>query len=226
MKITFALIVATLTGAPCPRIAWLPVRVRVRRHGRGARGRTAGERGRRSRIRRRARRSRPPSAARATPTTARAAARRTRSCRAQHPDYLVKQLQRVQGRQPQQPGDAPAGGALSHSDMNNVAAFYGVEAGQAGVREEQGPRLARRADLPRRHRGGERPLLLGLPRTERRRHPFAVPAPRRPARRLRRSAAGSVSQRCAAQHPVMTGVAAKLNDREIKAVADYVAGLR
>ena len=27
-------------------------------------------------------------------------------------------------------------------------------------------------------------------------------------------------------NPVMTGVAAKLNDREIKAVADYVAGLR
>ena len=26
--------------------------------------------------------------------------------------------------------------------------------------------------------------------------------------------------------PQMTGVAAKLNDREIKAVADYIAGLR
>ena len=27
-------------------------------------------------------------------------------------------------------------------------------------------------------------------------------------------------------NPVMNGVAAKLNDREIKAVADYIAGLR
>ena len=34
--------------------------------------------------------------------------------------------------------------------------------------------------------------------------------------------------RSAARHnsTVMTGVAAKLNDREIKAVADYIAGLR
>ena len=41
----------------------------------------------------------------------------------------------------------------------------------------------------------------------------------------RRSWSPSAAAR-ARNNPVMTDVAAKLNDREIKAVADYIAGLR
>ena len=110
--------------------------------------------------------------------------------------------------------------------MKNVAAFY------AGKQAKPG--FAKNKDLAtlgeKIYRGGVAdraiPRLRRLPRAERRRHPGAVPAPGRPARRLRRGAAGRVSRRRAPQQPGHDGVAAKLNDREIKALADYVAGLR
>ena len=56
--------------------------------------------------------------------------------------------------------------------------------------------------------------------------------PRRPARLAGQHAAYTEAQLKAFRDGVrknnlqMTGVAAKLNDREIKAVADYIAGLR
>ena len=79
--------------------------------------------------------------------------------------------------------------------MKNVAAFY------AGKQAKPG--FAKNKDLvglgEKIYRGGiadrSDPGLLRLPRPERRRHPGAVPAPGRPARRLRRSAAGRLSQR-------------------------------
>ena len=79
--------------------------------------------------------------------------------------------------------------------MKNVAAFY------AGKQAKPG--FAKNKDLAglgeKIYRGGAAdrsdPGLLRLPQPERRRHPGPVPAPRRPACRLRGSAARGLSQR-------------------------------
>ena len=110
--------------------------------------------------------------------------------------------------------------------MKNVAAFYASKQAKPG--------FAKNKDLvslgEKIYRGGIadaacRPAPAATART--------APASRRSTRAWpasmpttpRRSWSPSAAAR-AATTPMMTGVAAKLNDREIKAVADYIAGLR
>ena len=117
--------------------------------------------------------------------------------------------------------------ALSEADMKNVAAFYATQEGQARLRQGQGTGRAGREDLPRRHRRppGRRPAPAATAPT--------APASRRSTRACRGQHADYTEAQLVAfrdgarnNSPQMTAIAAKLNDREIKAVADYIAGLR
>jgi len=144
----------------------------------------------------------------------------------QHPDYLVKQLTEFKAGKRDSPVMRPLAQPLSESDMKNVAAFY------AGKQAKPG--FAKNKDLvslgEKIYRGGiaERsvpscsgchgPSGAGIPSQY----------PRLAGQHADYVEAQLAAFRSGARHnnPVMTGVAAKLNDREIKAVADYVAGLR
>ena len=116
---------------------------------------------------------------------------------------------------------------LSRRRHANVAAFY--------ASKQTKPGFAKNKELyalgQKIYRGGiadkQVPACAGCHSPTRRRHPVAVPAGRRSARRLHRSPAERLSLRPARQQRADgRDCGASLSDREIKAVADYIAGLR
>ena len=144
----------------------------------------------------------------------------------QHPDYLVKQLVEFKGGKRDNPVMKAMAAPLSEADMKNVAAFY--------ASKQPKPGFAKNKDLvghgEKIYRGGiaER----GVPACAGCHGPSGAGMPAQYPRLAGQHAdyveAQLAAFRSGARHnnPVMTGVAAKLNDRDIKAVADYVAGLR
>jgi cytochrome c553 len=144
----------------------------------------------------------------------------------QHPDYLVKQLAEFKVGKRDNPVMKAMAAPLSEADMKNVAAFY--------ASKQPKPGFAKNKDLvahgEKIYRGGiaERsvpacsgchgPSGAGMP----------AQYPRLAGQHADYVEAQLAAFRSGARHnnPVMTAVAAKLNDRDIKAVADYVAGLR
>ncbi|BDI03129.1 cytochrome c [Sphaerotilus microaerophilus] len=143
----------------------------------------------------------------------------------QHADYLAKQLGEFKSGKRDNPIMKGMATPLSDEDMKNVAAFFASKAAPAGA--------AKTKDL----------VLLGEKIYRGGIADRSIPAC---AGCHSPSGAGIPAQypRLAGQHSdytelqlkgfrdgvrknnaVMTGVAAKLNDREIKAVADYIAGL-
>jgi cytochrome c553 len=85
----------------------------------------------------------------------------------QHPEYLVKQLSRVQerARAPERHHGRAWSAALDNEDMKHIAAFYAAKQAGAGgfaTRTTEG-RSAGGDDLPRRHRRSQDPRLRGLP---------------------------------------------------------------
>jgi cytochrome c553 len=144
----------------------------------------------------------------------------------QHPDYLVKQLAEFKVGKRDNPVMKAMAAPLSEADMKNVAAFY--------ASKQPKPGFAKSKDLvahgEKIYRGGvaERsipacsgchgPSGAGMP----------AQYPPQAGQHADYVEAQLAAFRSGARHnnPVMTAVAAKLNDRDIKAVADYVAGLR
>ena len=144
----------------------------------------------------------------------------------QHPDYLVKQLTEFKAGKRANPIMRGMAAPLSEADMKNVAAFY------AGKQAKPG--FAKNKDLvtlgEKIYRGGiadrsvpacagcHSPTGAGIP----------AQYPRLAGQHADYTEAQLVAFRGGARKnsAPMTGVAAKLNDREIKAVADYIAGLR
>jgi cytochrome c553 len=144
----------------------------------------------------------------------------------QHPEYILKQLQDFKSGKRKSPIMKPLASALSEEDMRNVAWFVGSKKVKPGFAKEK--------DLVAL---GEKIYLGGIGERQ-------IPAC---AGCHSPNGAGIPAQypRLGGQHadyttaqldqfrdgtrqnsPQMIGVAAKLNDREIKAVADYIAGLR
>jgi cytochrome c553 len=114
---------------------------------------------------------------------------------------------------------------LSDGDMQNIAAWLAKQPAKPGFAKDKdlvalGERIYRGGIADRRCR------LRGLPQPQRRRHSGPVPAPVGSACGLHREATESFRDGKRKNSPQMKDVAAKLNDREIKAVADYIAGLR
>ena len=154
----------------------------------------------------------------------------------QHPDYLVKQLQEFKSGKRANPIMMGMAAGLSDADMKNVAAWLGTKTSAANFAKEKdlvvlGERIYRGGVADRQIAacaGCHNPTGAGIPAQYPRlagQHADYTMAQLTAFREHGNRGAGqpSVGRGNSAQ---MSGVAAKLNDREIKAVADYVAGLR
>jgi cytochrome c553 len=144
----------------------------------------------------------------------------------QHPEYILKQLQEFKSGKRKSAVMQGMAATLSDEEMRDVAWFVGAKTAKPGFAKEKdlvalGEKI---------YRGGiadrtipacascHSPNGAGLP----------VQYPRLGGQHAEYTAAQLVAFRdgVRANSVQMTGVAAKLNDREIKAVSDYIAGLR
>jgi cytochrome c553 len=144
----------------------------------------------------------------------------------QHPEYIAKQLADFKAGKRNNPVMKGFASALSEEDMKNVAAFY------AGKQAKPG--FAKNKDLvslgEKIYRGGipekQVPACAGCHSPNGAGIPAQFP-------RLSGQHADYVEAQMAAfragtraNGPMMLTIAAKMSDKEIKAVSDYVAGLR
>jgi len=144
----------------------------------------------------------------------------------QHPEYLVKQLQEFKSGKRKDAVMKGFAADLSDDDMRNIAFWAAAQKPKDGFAKNKdtialGERIYRGGIADRQVpacAGCHSPNGVGMPSQ----YP-----------RLKGQHADYVSKQLTqfrdggrGNNPVMTSVAAKLNDREIKAVADYVAGLR
>ena len=144
----------------------------------------------------------------------------------QHSDYLAKQLADFKSGKRASAIMKPLASTLSEADMKNVAAFY------AGKQAKPG--FAKSKDLAslgeKLYRGGATDRMIPACSGCHSPNGAGIPAqyPRLAGQHADYDETQLVAFRSGARgnNPVMTDVAAKLNDREIKALADYVAGLR
>jgi cytochrome c553 len=143
----------------------------------------------------------------------------------QHPEYLAKQLAEFKAGKRANAIMQGMSAALSEADMKNVAAFY--------ASKEAKPGFAKNKELvalgEKIYRGGiadrNVPACAGC------HSPSGAGMPAQYPRLAGQHADYTEAQLIAFRGGVrknslpMTGVAAKMNDKEIKAVSDYIAGL-
>ena len=143
----------------------------------------------------------------------------------QHPEYLVKQLTEFKAGKRVNAIMTGIASTLSEDDMRNVAAFYGSKQAKPGFAKNKdsvalGEKIYRGGISDRSIpacAGCHSPTGAGIP----------AQYPRLGGQHADYTEAQLVAWRSGVRHNSvqMTGVAAKMNDREIKAVADYIAGL-
>lgn len=144
----------------------------------------------------------------------------------QHPEYLVKQLQEFKAGKRISPVMQPFAAQLSDADMRNISAFLASKKAKPGFAKDKelvaiGERIWRGGIADRQIAacaGCHSPNGAGIPSQY----------PRLGGQHADYTAAQLVAFRDGGRKNSlqMTQIAAKLNDREIKAVADYIAGLR
>ena len=144
----------------------------------------------------------------------------------QHPEYLVKQLQEFKSGKRASPIMQGFASQLSDSDMKNIAYWIAAQKSKPGFAKDKelvalGERIYRGGVAERQVAacaGCHSPNGAGVPSQ----------FPRISGQHADYTAAQLVAFREGARKNslMMSQVAAKLNDREIKAVADYIAGLR
>ena len=151
----------------------------------------------------------------------------------QHPEYLVKQLMDFKtqpgAKQPARNNAIMAGmaAALSDQDMVNVAAYFAAQTPKPGYAHNKDTVPLGAEDLSRRHCRQGRAGVRELPRADRAGDSVQYP------RLSGQWAEYTVAQLTAfTQGPgarnnneAMHAIASRLSDSEIKAVADYIAGL-
>lgn len=143
----------------------------------------------------------------------------------QHPEYLFKQLKEFKSGKRANPIMSGMVAALTEDDMRNIAYWVGSRKAQPGFAKNKdtialGERIYRGGVAERQIpacAGCHAPNGVGIP----------AQYPRLAGQHADYTAAQLVAFRDGVRKNSipMTGVAAKLNDREIKAVADYIAGL-
>lgn len=144
----------------------------------------------------------------------------------QHPQYLTKQLAEFKsGKRPNAVMTGMAA-ALSDADMKNIAHWLATKKATPGAAKEKSTLLLGekiyRGGIAERNiaacAGCHSPNGAGIPSQY----------PRLSGQHAEYTAAQLVAFRDGSRpnSAQMTGVAARLNDREIKAVADYIAGLK
>jgi cytochrome c553 len=144
----------------------------------------------------------------------------------QHPEYLVKQLQEYKSGKRKNPIMQGFAAALSDDDMRNIAYWVASKPAKAGFAKDK----ALVALGEKIYRGGisdrQVPACAGC------HSPNGAGVPSQYPRLGGQHAEYTAIQLTAFRDGVrdnslqMHQVAAKLNDREIRAVADYIAGLR
>ncbi len=144
----------------------------------------------------------------------------------QHPDYSVKQLQEFKSGKRANAIMSGMVAALSEDDMKNIAAYVGSKKSQSNFAKDKdlvvlGERIYRGGIADRQVpacSGCHAPNGAGIP----------AQYPRLSGQHADYTAAQLTAFRDGVRKnsAQMTGVSAKMNDREIKAVSDYIAGLR
>jgi cytochrome c553 len=144
----------------------------------------------------------------------------------QHPDYIVKQLQEFKSGKRANPIMMGMAAALSDDDMKNIGAWLGTQKAQPGFAQERelvalGERIYRGGIADRQIAacaGCHNPTGAGIP----------AQYPRLAGQHAEYAVTQLTTFRDGTRKNSlqMNQVAAKMNDREIKAVADYIAGLR
>jgi cytochrome c553 len=144
----------------------------------------------------------------------------------QHPEYLVKQLQEFKNGKRPSPVMQAFAAQLSEADMKNIAYWAGSQKAKPGFAKDKelvalGERIYRGGIVERQVAacsGCHSPNGAGVPSQYPRlsgQHADYVDAQLKGFRDGGRK-----------NSPQMSQIAAKLNDREIRAVSDYIAGLR
>ena len=144
----------------------------------------------------------------------------------QHPEYLVKQLREFKDGKRNDPVMKGFAASLSEGDMQNISAWLHAQKPKDGFAKEKdlialGERI---------YRGGIQDRSIAACASCH--SPNGAGLPAQYPRLAGQHADYTVKTLTAFRDGVrgnsipMTQVAAKLNDREIKAVADYIAGLR
>ena len=144
----------------------------------------------------------------------------------QHPEYVVKQLQEFKSGKRPSPIMQAFAAQLSDADMKNIAAWVTAKKSKAGFAKDKelvslGERIYRGGIADRQVAacaGCHSPNGAGLPSQY----------PRLSGQHADYTAAQLTAFREGVRKngPIMVQVASKLNDREIRAVSDYIAGLR
>ncbi len=144
----------------------------------------------------------------------------------QHPDYLAKQLAEFKSGKRANAIMSGMSAALSDEDMKNIAAWLATQKPKAGFAKDKetialGERIYRGGIADRQIAacaGCHSPTGAGIP----------AQYPRLSGQHAQYSVAQLTAFRDGVRknNLQMSQIAAKLNDREIKAVADYMAGLR
>ncbi|MEJ8837924.1 c-type cytochrome [Ramlibacter sp. AN1133] len=145
---------------------------------------------------------------------------------AQHPSYIVKQLTEFKSGKRPNPIMQGFASQLTEADMKNIAAYVGSQKASPGFAKDKelvslGERIyrggAQNRQLPA-CAGCHSPNGAGIP----------AQYPRLSGQHADYTASQLVAFRDGIRKnsPQMAQIAAKLNDREIRAVADYIAGLR
>lgn len=144
----------------------------------------------------------------------------------QHPDYIIKQLTEFKSGKRANPIMQGFASQLTEQDMKNIAAYLGAQKEKPGFAKDKnlvmlGEKL---------YRGGRQEGML--PACAGCHSPNGAGIPSQYPRLAGQHADYVASQLVAFRDGVrknsvpMSQIAAKLNDREIRAVADYIAGLR
>ena len=144
----------------------------------------------------------------------------------QHPEYLVKQLQEFKAAKRKSPIMQPFAAALSDEDMRNISFWAGAKKAKPGfARDKELAALGERI-----YRGGVADRQIAACAGCHSPNGAGIPAqyPRLSGQHADYVAAQLTSFRDGGRQNSlpMTQVAAKLNDREIRALADYISGLR
>ncbi len=143
----------------------------------------------------------------------------------QHPEYVVKQLVEFKGGKRQNPIMSGMAAGLSEDDMKHIAAFYATKTAKPGVAKNKdtvalGEKIFRGGIAAKQVpacAGCHGPAGAGMP----------AQYPRIGSQHGEYLEAQLMAFRTGARgnNAPMMAIAAKMNDLEIKAVADYVAGL-
>ncbi|HSV82317.1 MAG TPA: c-type cytochrome [Ramlibacter sp.] len=144
----------------------------------------------------------------------------------QHPEYIFKQLQEFKSGKRPSPVMQGFAAQLTEADMKNIAAFVGSKKAKTGFAKDK-ELVALGEKIYRGGIGGRQVAACAGCHSP---NGAGIPAqyPRLSGQHADYTAGQLVAFRDGARKnsAQMTQIAGKLNDREIRAVSDYIAGLR